>query len=201
MKELFNSIVKASIAPHLRQAGFTRRSLNFVRPAGEYVQIVNIQRSAFNHQDRCSFAINCGLYVPSVVETYFQENAPKHPNEAVCILRRRSGLIDGDFDLWFVLTSETDQDALKHELSTHVRTSLIPYLDALLDRSAILAAIDADPGDPQQQVFRAIFYLREGFPDRGSEALRDLVRQAKNSTYKGYLIDLCVRLNVSVPDA
>jgi hypothetical protein len=197
MEQAFKGIVKSSVAPLLRGAGFTRRGLTFARPGGAYIQILSIQRSSFNHRERCTFTFNTGVFVSSVAATYYQSHAPKHPTESACLLRRRGGYIAGTHDLWFELTPSSDLSLLNAQVRAHVSDVLLPYLDSLRNPESFLAALSPLPADPQQQVFRAIFFVCEGQNERGASTLRSLLSGASNPVYRASLLSLCERLGLS----
>lgn len=200
MKNEFNAIIKTSVSPLLRQAGFHRRGQTFTRPAGPYTQVLNIQRSAFNHNELCNFWVNTGIYVPSVVSAYFLKPPSIHPIEPVCLLRKRSYEIAGERPKNFSITPSTSLSALQAEMAQHMKDVVLPYLDTLQNRDSVSKSLDAQLRDPQQQVFRAIFFICEGDRDRGIQELQDLVQKAKNSVYKTSLINLGKRLGISMDE-
>jgi Domain of unknown function (DUF4304) len=194
MQQAFKELVSTVIAPRLRGAGFKRRGLTFTRPLGGYIQVVSVQRSAFNSADTCTFTFNTGIFVPSVVRVYFTCNPPANPIEPACILRRRGGFVAGTHDLWFELSSAHDLNDIKAAVTMHLERDLLPYLECLTTHDAIIKANATIPADPQQQVFRAIFLSLEVDPKQGLTALEALVRNASHPEYRKSLEALLERV-------
>ena len=61
-KPLITEIVNHSLKKRLKEAGFKKSGLNWVKEAGEISTVINVQLGRFNMKYESKFTVNLGFY-------------------------------------------------------------------------------------------------------------------------------------------
>ena len=68
-KEIFNTLIKGTVAPFLKRNGFQKKSLNFYRKKDGLLFMINFQNDTSNSHWNNRFFVNIGIHSPSVAKT------------------------------------------------------------------------------------------------------------------------------------
>lgn len=105
--EVFNEIVKESLAPFLKSKGFKKQNLNFYKVENGVTFMINFQKNTGNSVDYVSFYINCGIYC-NEIETLVGETILPNPKEYDCLFNQRFENITGYNEPYFELLESSD---------------------------------------------------------------------------------------------
>jgi len=125
------TVVDRSLAPLLKQAGFHKKSTHFSRKDGEALQVINVQSSQWNNVSSAKFTLNIGVHFARVAGMlYGTDPMPSPPKEVFCLLRTRVGMImPAGTDHWWIVTPDTNVDAVSTELSSAWSDCISPWLE------------------------------------------------------------------------
>lgn len=135
IQEEFKSIISEVIHPLLKQAGFKKKGLNFIRRNDEIQQAVTVQKSMYNSHESISFYFNIGILINNLIEN--------KPRELTYVT------VDNDFQLRIhdftpsepvelTITKNTDVNEIKDYLSRTISNYVIPYFDSLFTESSAI---------------------------------------------------------------
>ena len=110
--------IRASLAPALREAGFSGSGRTFRRTQGSWVQVVNVQGS----RSGGSFAINLAVNPLAIPNMSGSPTDPKKITEELCEFRRRLSETGGDHWWRHDLTSESMLSAVEEATAMYRRT-------------------------------------------------------------------------------
>ena len=135
IKETIDSIVKASVAPTLRAAGFKGSGRNFhAKGDGGLYRIVNVQASQSNIGDTGKFTINLGIFYPEFARLVGKRIGGEIPAEPECTIRRRIGeIMPGGQDLWWNIGPEISVEATQRDVRLALTDFGIPWLSQAWD--------------------------------------------------------------------
>ena len=122
----------------LKPAGFKKEGGNFrlCHDTG-LGKIVNFQRSMYNDQAECKFAINVGLY--------FQKDV-RAPNlrfkEYDCPIRQRAACFSPRYgsDHWWCIFEDRDMESLYCEVRTILTEDVLPWMTRFESRQDVIRA-------------------------------------------------------------
>lgn len=150
-QDLYDEMVRNSIAPRMKARGFKKTRTNFHRNVGPNWEVVNLQRSAYSEADHVSFTVNLGVAFESIREAVRPSGWKQgtRPTEYACHLRQRLGLVLGDRDIWWDIFPETDVPALGDAVAEAIERFGLPWLERRSDdmafRDQALADVAAIP--------------------------------------------------------
>ncbi len=125
-----------TVSPDLEAAGFTRRQLIFVRPAGPSTHHL-IEFQANKYVTEPEFTVNLGVYIEGVNEALgWGQTKVDEITEASCQLRERLGVLATGHDVWW---SWKDPQTVTAEIRTLLNDKALPLLNQYSSRSAIVA--------------------------------------------------------------
>jgi Domain of unknown function (DUF4304) len=153
---LVELVLRTELAPALRKLGFKKELRNFRRSTAAALQIINVQSSAGNFEDRASFTVNLGLYFPEV-PLAFGEPVDTSPPEYACHIRSRIGRLLAGPDHWWEVHSEKEALATARQISSAVLGVGLPWLDAAATHAdaAVVCANASLPGHSVVLAFAA----------------------------------------------
>jgi len=103
--DLLELAARAVLAPLLKEEGFRKRGLTWNRSDGNFVDIINIQKSAYGTRDDVSFTVNFSLASPP-------DDPRKFVSEMCGVRRLRIGsLMGSELDHWWKLPGITKESA------------------------------------------------------------------------------------------
>ena len=119
----------------LAPLGFTRIARTWNRRRDRLIDSVDIQK----HAVLDSITMNAGVFDPDVHKIVWSEPLPAIAEVPSCTVNERVGMLIDGFDRWWSLEDQRTVDALSAALTEHV----LPYLDRMHTRSAMLTTLDA----------------------------------------------------------
>ena len=131
--------IRSTLAPVLREDGFSGSGRTFRRTRGAWIQVLNVQGSRYGG----SFAINLGVQPLSIPDVLGNRPDPKKITESLCEFRRR--LSEAGADQWweYGTTEESMLSAVREATAMYRRTGnklLQRACDSRAGLNAVLAA-------------------------------------------------------------
>lgn len=117
----------------LKAAGFRRRSSTWNRVRGDFVDVVNLQRSQWS----AKVTLNVSIVVPWIWQMRWGWEDKDFFKEEDGLVRVRAGYLIGQRDGWWDMADEGTAKKLHAVLNEHV----FPYFDSLLNYAAIAERI------------------------------------------------------------
>jgi hypothetical protein len=136
----FDDLIRRVLWPPFKARGYQKTGNNFrwYDPAG-WGKIVNVQKSQYSGRDNISFTLNTGLYLPEAERLWTSRTTNERFLEPDCLIRKRiSHLKKPGADVWYDVTNDTVPQRLAQEVTQDLTTHLLPYLDRVSSREAIL---------------------------------------------------------------
>jgi hypothetical protein len=138
---IFNNIIKDGFTEILKPLGFKKKGNNFYRNLEQIGHVVNVQKTVWGTKEKTNFSINVGVFVPEFWMVYFNfhnKEIPDFPLAVDCLINKRIGAIRNDRDIWFEVSNETDEPALRTEIRRNVKEYILPYLEKFDSRENLL---------------------------------------------------------------
>jgi len=134
-------MLKSSIAPMLRAAGFSKRRNSFARSNAGGWELIDFQASQFGTRDNVSFTINLG-----VVFTEISGLEGRTATLGRAHVRQRIGpLLGHRQDKWWDLDAGSDYDAVAADVAAALRSTAIPWLEGRTTLAQVLEGVRSDP--------------------------------------------------------
>jgi hypothetical protein len=128
-KDAFNQLLKISVVPLAKDAGFKKSGLSFHRRTTDSKQVINFQLSRGNTSQECRFYVNVGIAFDALF-VLANKPIPKKPKEYECHFRQRlEKLVDGTPPIWRI-TTESDIGESSNFLSESLK-ALIRMLEGI----------------------------------------------------------------------
>ncbi|SRR5258706_2804968 len=128
--EKIDHIVKIGIHPLLKQEGFLKSSRTFRRSHINYVQIINVQGSWTNYNDKGQFTVNLAVYFPEAAKIHGSFRITNHPLESDCMVNQRIGfLMPIHRDYWWDFDFKSNLDTVAQEVVLACIDYGLPWLD------------------------------------------------------------------------
>jgi hypothetical protein len=87
--KLIDELIKTSLASLMKAEGFRKSGPNFWKDSGEWIDVLNIQKSHWNDAWEASFYINIGVYWKAFHRDQGSEYKSKFPREYDCTVFSR----------------------------------------------------------------------------------------------------------------
>lgn len=189
--EAVDRIVAGGVAPCLLKAGFERHALALVRPKGDLHQVLHVQTSLRNTEQRGRFTLNLALASMEISRLWHVERVARGPTDQQAWLfsQRIGALLDPPSDRWWDIEPATDLDRLAAELEQLVRTRVLPYFEIRTLRSCAGLLRHLETGHPlpgrvvQQEELRALLLHHEGRPAEAVALLEQIVRRQRGKPW------------------
>ncbi len=145
ISKIIDEIIKAELAPLLKQSGFKMRARNFYREHSDRTDLINIQASQWNEGFEGKFTVNVGVYFPEISKLIDAPQVKGLPKEYDCTVRQRIGLItEGSRDTWWEVNPEIDRDAVAIDLASRVKAVCLPWLEQMADLDNVKISVVKD---------------------------------------------------------
>ena len=139
-EQVFDLIISKNVWPYFKKRGYkkTGNKIRYYDNSG-WGKIINFQKSIFYNKDHIHFTINTGLYLSEAEQFHCGAQSFEKFSESMCMVRKRIGyLTDVKEDLWFDISSNTDNDILVNTIESYFEKYIIPYLDSINSREDII---------------------------------------------------------------
>jgi len=127
----FDEIIKLTVAPFFKGLGFKKNGNCFNRTTNDIIQVINIQKSQWNHVDNVSFTFNIGFFSSDIYKDSWDKEIPKFIREYDCQVYFRLGHVTKQTDYWYELNKKTTSDELEKEIKDHLDNFLRPILETV----------------------------------------------------------------------
>lgn len=117
------------IHPILKSAGFERKGSTWNRISGDFIDVVNLQRSQWSPR----VTLNIGI-VSSFIYKIRWGKDKKNFTETDCVEQRRIGDLFANRDIWWDL----EDDKTPQELISAIEKYLFPYFNSLHDYDSLI---------------------------------------------------------------
>ncbi len=125
--------MKNIVYPFFKELEFKKNGNVFNKKTDELTQVVNIQKSRWNHQDNVSFTFNIGFFVAKIYTENGNNEVPKFIREYDCQIRIRLGQVVKGNDYWYELNNNIKKESLQMEIHSHLNNYLKPFLETNTD--------------------------------------------------------------------
>lgn len=142
-----DKIVKDGFHATLKPLGFKKKANNFYKEVNGVGHIINLQKSSYYSKDHIHFTINTGIFLPehwNASYNYFNKPIPSYPTEPECILRMRIGDLRNDNDIWYDVTSDTDEEAMIQEMKTNLNQYILPHFGRISSKNLLVGIMALD---------------------------------------------------------
>lgn len=127
MQQVLKDVIKETIAPLLKGAGFMRRGNNFARVSPNFSVTANIQASKWNTQGEVEFCFNTGIYMEELFGTVYLYPKPAFPTVVSSVLQIRGTELTNN-DNWYKLTPDSNVEELKRRITNDISEFILPHL-------------------------------------------------------------------------
>jgi len=175
-QNLYDEMVRDSIAPRMKARRFKKTRTNFHRSVGPNWEVVNLQRSTYSDAGHVMFTVNLGVALESIRGTvrFSGWKEGTRPTEYDCHLRERIGFVIGDRDTWWDIYPETEVAALGDAVAEAIERFGLPWLERHSDDVAFRDRALADIKAIRHRDFVVVKRLIERFgPAEALSALED----------------------------
>lgn len=159
MESTFNQLLKETVTPLMKDAGFRKTALNYYRQGTGMVYMINVQKSQSNSVAETGFYINCGVHSPEIEEALGGSPNPM-PKEYQCHFRCRIQELSSEAHDKYVIDSQTDLKQLQGQLEKSLSEALAVF-ESLSAPYAFVQFIAHHGTEKQFELFR--YCLRMGY--------------------------------------
>lgn len=181
----FDKIIKEGFHKILKPLCFKKKTNNFYLKLDTIGQIINIQKSVFGNKDNIRFTINTGIFVPEywlAFYDYSNKEVPDYPTEPDCMIRKRIGGLRNQYDTWYDIKEQTDEQQLIEEMKKNLNNFILPYFERINSTEKILEGLDkADI--VMTGLEKLIFYGEFKQLDKAKQEYERLLNKKINSHY------------------
>ena len=183
--EKIDYIIKVGVHPALKSEGFLKTSRTFRRSRVDCVQIINIQGSWTNYDNKGQFTVNLAVYFPEAAKVHGSFRITDRPIASDCIVNQRIGhLMPAQRDYWWDFDSKSDLDKIAQEVGSACVKYGLPWLD---EYSTIEGAIKFSLSR-KTPYWAAIFSLLLDNRENAQQYLSEAIAKAsQNPNHKSWL--------------
>jgi len=185
--EQIDYIIKVGLHPTLKREGFLKSSRTFRRSRVGCVQIINVQGSWTNYNDKGQFTVNLAVYFPEAARIDGSFRITDRPSESDCMINQRIGhLMPVQRDYWWDFDSKSDLDKIAQEVVSACVNYGLHWLD---EHSTIEGALKFSLS--RKTPYRAaIFSLLLNNRENAKQYLAEAIMKAsQNPSHKSWLVD------------
>jgi len=145
--KVIDLILAEHLVPLMKTRGFRRKGQRFWRVTGRFVELVELQKSAFNSKREAAFTINLGVYFHPVGGPGGVRVAIMPPKNYECTIEERIGTLFGKgLDSWWEVRGIRQAPRLGEDLCEKVLRFGLPWLESMHDLRAMLRYDREHPG-------------------------------------------------------
>ncbi len=178
----FDEILKNLVFPFFKELGFKKNGNGFNKKSSELTQVVNIQKSRWNHQDNISFTFNIGFFVEEMYLENCNKEIPKFIREYDCQIRFRLGQVVKGNDYWYELSEEIEKANLEIEIYRHLNNYLKLIIEKITDLNSLKELIlnDENVQSTTAELHKIKIFLKVGEVEKAKELLNKEYFRALN---------------------
>lgn len=178
----FDEIIKNLVFPFFKELGFKKSGNVFNKKTTELTQVVNIQKSRWNHQDNVSFTFNIGFFVAEIYSENWNKEIPKIIRDYDCQICFRLGQVIKGNDYWYELNNNTEKVNLEIEIYKHLEDYLKPIIKKNVDLNSLKELIlnEEKVGLRTAEIYKINIFLKVGEIEKAKELLNKEYLNALN---------------------
>jgi hypothetical protein len=171
----FDDIIKRTVVPFFKRLGFKRNGNGFNKSTNDISQVVNIQKSQWNHVDSVSFTFNVGFFNADIFKENWGKDVPKFIREYDCQVSFRLGHLTKQTDYWYELNEQITVQDLENEMKDHLDNYLKPILETVQTTNSMKEFMTKNDGVKltTPTTDQILLLLKTGDRDKGEKLLRD----------------------------
>ena len=171
----FKDLIKNTLAKSLKEIGFKKSNLNFMRSTDNFVQTCNVQKSLYNSIDSIKFTINYGFFVP-VVHSVIKKTTdlPIFPKTYDCCIADRMGFGIYGRDYWYEINENITLELLTKQFKNDIENYLISMFQKIQTMSSLLKFVRINCSEGKivvNNIVAAVLEFEFGDYERGKELL------------------------------
>ncbi|HNQ78824.1 MAG TPA: DUF4304 domain-containing protein [Acidobacteriota bacterium] len=186
-----SKIVKEHLAPTLKEYGYRKRNLTWNMKKNQFIHVINIQSSRWNNKNEVNFTINLGVFSP-VVDSICSRDSKSFILESDCIIRKRIENLDGEGELWFLITNETNLNELGETIKQYLVNHAIPFLERFATLNDIHLWLSQKRRRnsflPSENINYAVVKKILGMQEEGNSILREY--DSENNPWKKNVVEI-----------
>ncbi|GGG59370.1 DUF4304 domain-containing protein [Paenibacillus radicis (ex Gao et al. 2016)] len=198
-QNVLKQIVKETIAPLFKAAGFKKQGNNFAQVCSDFSATVNIQSSKWNTQDEAEFFFNTGIYIEELFGTVHLYPKSTFPMEIDSVLRIRGTELTKN-DSWYSLTTDTNVEQLKRMIMKDITEYILPHLrqfESINDVIRVMELREKD-GVYDNPHHLTVLYCSIGDLEKARARMARVYNELKLDSQKEFAIGLANRLGLRV---
>jgi len=157
----FFKVVSDCLAQSLETLGFRKNKESFIAFHGDFVVLIQLQKSVSSTSDRCKLTLNAGVLFEGLLDGGRRTGGSYRFDD--CQVKYRIGdFLDGTPDKWWTLESESDARSACLELRTLLSEQALPALEDVVSVQALIRLWESEeaPGITEVQRIRYLMQLR-----------------------------------------
>jgi hypothetical protein len=158
-----DQVVRVFMGGPLGPAGFVRKARVWNRSRASLVDVVDLQASRWNEPANQSFAVNLGLFAPSVYRTCWQKEPPAFARHEDCLVQWRLSERLGEVpygrqkDQWWTIRQTADIETIGNEVGSLLVSSAIPLFDRFQSLTDVLEGMEKGAGSQAETPLSRIY--------------------------------------------
>jgi hypothetical protein len=143
--KVIDKILVQYVAPLMKHYCFKRKGQRFWLESGEVVEVVELQKSAWNTKKEAAFTINLAVYHPAV-GAFGEKVASLPPAACQCTIQERVGRLFGKgLNCWWTVRGLNDEGKVGADVCTKIVNFGLPWLEAMHDPKEMLEYYETNP--------------------------------------------------------
>ncbi len=178
----FREWLDAGVGPLLRGEGFKDHKLLFLRPLGDFTDVVEFVLERPGRRRHAMFTIEVGFFHEGIHQALWPGSPVQVPRAADCAVRLRIGrLLSDSFanfrDKWWVFKSEEDSVTAEKELLTLLPSRVLPFMAANRSLQAMRGIAEQMSSRllPAEKLALALLCALDGDRDAGIKIIDQLL--------------------------
>ena len=179
---MLSDVIRANVAPYLKEQGFVKKGTVWNRTNGEVVNVLDVQKGSPRRDGRIDFTLNVGIWMHEVWTICWARPTPDFIRETDCFPRFRIGLLLEDFnpkfrDKWWSLDSQQSVSAVGEELRGILKGACFPLFGRLARVGDVLSFVETSIPIrfPLERLYLGILRHVNGYKDQAEMEISELL--------------------------
>ncbi|WP_342546665.1 DUF4304 domain-containing protein [Paenibacillus sp. FSL P2-0089] len=199
MQQVLKDVIKETIAPLLKGAGFMRRGNNFARVSPNFSVTANIQASKWNTQGEVEFCFNTGIYMEELFGTVYLYPKPAFPTVVSSVLQIRGTELTNN-DNWYKLTPDSNVEELKRRITNDISEFILPHLQQFEEVEDVIRVMEQreKAGIYENPHHLTVLYRLTGDMEQAQARMTKVYNELKLESQKEFTAGLALWLGLEV---
>ncbi|MFF2089863.1 DUF4304 domain-containing protein [Paenibacillus sp. NPDC058174] len=197
MQNVFKQLVKETITPLFKAAGFKKQGNNFAHECSDFSTTANIQLSKWNTQDEVEFFFNTGIYIEKLFGTVHLYSKPSFPMVINSVLQIRGTELTKN-DSWYRLTFDTKE--LKQMINKDITDYILPHFRQFKSINDVIRIMELREKDGiyENSHHLTVLYCSIGDLEKAQARMTRVFDELKLDSQKEFTTGLAGRLGLRV---